>query len=108
MCCKGFIKRILPFFLTFTVGLFVASFFVTIAAPSFRFQSRGWNRHQQYHRQMELENQRLQEENYRLERKLADSNSQDYLPSDLKYNVPPPPPLPPMPPAAKTVPYRNR
>lgn len=107
MCCKGFIKRILPFFLTFAVGLFIASFFVTISAPSFRFENRRWNRHQQYHRQMELEKQRLQEENYRLKKQLAD-NSLEFSPTDLKYSVPPPPPAPPMPPAPNTVPYRNR
>ena len=67
MCCKGFVKRIVPFFLTFAVGLFVASFFVTVAAPSFQFKSRNWKRnHQQYDRQMELENQQLRDENLRL------------------------------------------
>ena len=65
MCCEGFMKRIVPFFLTFAVGLFVASFFVTIAAPKFEF-NRGWRKHQQYHRKMEFENQRLKEENSRL------------------------------------------
>lgn len=104
MCCKGFIKRILPFFLTFAVGLFVASFFVTIAAPSFRFEGRGWSRHQKYDRQMEIENQRLQEENYRLKRQLADRDSQEISPSNLKFT----PPSPPLPPAPKAVPYRNR
>ena len=38
MCYKGLIKRIVPFFLTFAAGLFIASFFVTIAAPSFNFR----------------------------------------------------------------------
>lgn len=66
MCGKVFIKRVLPFFLTFSVGLFIASFFVTIAAPRFQFNG-GWRRHhQQYHRKMESENQRLREENMRL------------------------------------------
>ncbi len=66
MCCQGFIKRILPFFLTFAVGLFVASFFVTIAAPSFQFK-RDWKRnHRQYDRQREIEIQQLREENLRL------------------------------------------
>ncbi len=69
MCCKGFVKRIVPFFLTFAVGLFIASFFVTVAAPSFQFKSRNWKRnHRQYDRQMELENQRLRDENLRLRR----------------------------------------
>ncbi len=110
MCCQGFIKRILPFFLTFAVGLFIASFFVTIAAPSFRFQNRGWGRHQKYHRQMEFEKQRLEEENYRLKRQLADRDAQDFSASDLKYAIPPPPPLPPAPPTMKIkpVPYQGK
>jgi len=67
MCCKEFFKRVIPFFLTFAAGLFIASFFVTIAAPSFQFKNRNWKRnHRQYDRQMELENQRLREENMRL------------------------------------------
>jgi len=67
MCCVGFVKRIVPFFLTFAVGLFIASFFVTVAAPSFQIPNRGWRRnHRQYDRQMELENQRLRDENLRL------------------------------------------
>jgi len=67
MCCKGFVKRIVPFFLTFAVGLFIASFFVTVVAPSLKIPNRGWRRnHRQYDRQMELENQRLRDENLRL------------------------------------------
>ena len=67
MCCKGFVKRIIPFFLTFAVGLFIASFFVSIAAPNFQFKRSNWKRnHRQYDRQMELEIQRLREENMRL------------------------------------------
>jgi len=31
MCCKGMLKRVLPFFLTLAVGLFIASFFVDLA-----------------------------------------------------------------------------
>ena len=106
MCCKGVLRRIVPFFLTFAVGLFIASFFVSIAAPTFRFDG-GWRRHQQYHRMMEFENQRLNEENSRLKRQLADrddSSDQDF---DLKYTVPPPPPMPPAPPVrVQTIPYR--
>ncbi len=65
MCNKGFFKRIVPFFLTLSVGLFIASFFVTVAAPSFQFNNRA-RRHREYHRTMEFENQRLREENARL------------------------------------------
>lgn len=60
-------KRVLPFFLTFAVGLFIASFFVTVAAPTFQFNKRNWrNNHRQYDRQREAEIQRLREENMRL------------------------------------------
>ncbi len=117
MCGKVFIKRVLPFFLTFAVGLFIASFFVSIAAPRFGF-NRGWRKHQQYHRMMESENQRLKEENARLKaesqakvknlqfsfemdkdgsvrrtKKMEATFDADSL-NDL---VPPPPPIPPAP-----------
>lgn len=106
MCGKVFIKRVLPFFLTFAVGLFIASFFVTIAAPSFKF-NRGFRRHQQYHRAMELEVQRMREENSRLKRQLADKNSQDLLDIDaVDFPVPPPPPMPPA--KVQTIPYNGR
>ncbi len=101
MCCKGFVKRIVPFFLTFAVGLFIASFFVTVAAPNFQISNRGWRRnHRQYDRQRELEIQRLQEENLRMKNQLSENDSQRFSASELKYNVPPPPP--------NAVPYRNR
>jgi hypothetical protein len=38
MQLKGLFKRVVPFFLTFALGLLVASFFVTVAAPSFNFK----------------------------------------------------------------------
>lgn len=31
-------KRLLPFFLTFTLGLFIASFFVTLSTPQIRYK----------------------------------------------------------------------
>lgn len=101
MCSKSFFKRIVPFFLTFAVGLFIASFFVTIAAPSFRF-SNGLRRHQEYHRAMEFENQRLREENARLKRELSDKVDMLELSSDnIGY------PLPPMPPPAPVKVFRR-
>jgi hypothetical protein len=107
MCGKVFIKRVLPFFLTFAVGLFIASFFVSITAPKFQF-NRGWRKHQQYHRTMEFENQRLREENSRLKKQLADNdlhnlNNRDF---DVDFAVPPPPPLPPA--KIRTIPYNGR
>jgi hypothetical protein len=87
MCCKGFFKRVAPFFLTFSLGLFIASFFVTIVAPSFQFK-RGFNRHREYHRKLEFENQRLREENSLLKRQVADKRNSDL---EMILDVPPPP-----------------
>ena len=98
------VKRVAPFFLTFAVGLFIASFFVTVAAPNFQFR-RGFNRHRQMDRQMQMENQQLREENNRLKNRLAEAEKRDWvLESDL--DVPPPPVPPTMP--MKTVPYKSR
>lgn len=111
MCKKVFVKRVLPFLLTFAVGLFIASFFVTIAAPSFRFENRGWQRHRQYDRMMEREKQRLNEENLRLKKQLAEnelqnSNDRNF---EMDFAVPPPPAVAPLPPAkARTIPYNGR
>jgi hypothetical protein len=85
MCSKNFIKRIVPFFLTFAVGLFIASFFVTIAAPTFRLPFRGgerFRRHKEYHRMIEFENQQLREDKIRLEKQLADKEDFSSLGSD--------------------------
>ena len=92
MCSKGFVKRFVPFFLTFALGLFVASFFVSIALPKFQFKKRSWGEHQRYHQKIEFENQQLREENLRLKRELADKNDADFTNLDLNLNVPPPPP----------------
>jgi hypothetical protein len=87
MCCKGFVKRVLPFFLTFAVGLFIASFFVTVAAPNFQFQNRSWKRnHRQYDRQREIEIQRLREENMRLKNQISYLENIDS--QELKYTLP--------------------
>jgi len=114
MCCQGFLKRVVPFFLTFAVGLFIASFFVTIAAPNFQFTNRGWRKnHRQYDRQRELDIQRLREENTRLKNQLSDKNSENVDFQELRISIPPPPPMPPAPPAPptvriETVPYQGK
>lgn len=114
---KGFLKRFAPFFITFALGLFVASFFVTVALPNVRFTRNRINRHQQYHRQMEFENHRLREENLRLksviEAGMQDNNISGTMDIDetgkIKFEgtindlVPPPPPIAPV----RTAPYRR-
>lgn len=98
----GFIKRILPFLATFVVGIFIASFFVSISGP--RFRARGWERHQQNQR-LRIENEELRNENLRLRNGLED---QQWTPSETKCHrhddwenrgvefpvEPPPPPMP--------------
>ena len=77
MCSsKGFIRRMLPFFATFAVGLFIASFFVNISAP--RFGRGRWMR-QEYQR-MQAENERLRSENLRLKNALE---SHDWTPLEI-------------------------
>lgn len=93
MCGMGFIKKVVPFFLTFTVGLFVASFFVSIAVPNFKIPNRGWKGHQQYHQRIESDNQRLREINLRLERALAEREEEIVLSGDSNFDVPPPAPI---------------
>lgn len=97
MCSKGFVKRIVPFFLTLAVGLFVASFFVSIALPNFQISKRGWRNHRQYHQRIEFENQSLREENLRLKKQLAERDKADFQNLDLNLNIPPVPPPPPAP-----------
>lgn len=94
MCCKGFVKRVVPFFVTFAVGLFIVGFFVSIAAPNFHFSMCGERRrHLERDRMMEFENQRLNEENLHLKKQLeaADAGSVRNLGYDLDSDVPPVP-----------------
>lgn len=105
MCCLGFIKRVAPFALTFALGLFIASFFVTL--PSFKFPKRE-NRWQKNH-QMRMEVERLKERNAYLERRNAELERSNYrvAPSFETLDVPPPP-MPPMPPKAPIAPNYTR
>ena len=101
----SFIKRIAPFFMTFAVGLFIASFFVTVAAPNFEFR-RGFSRHREMDRQMRMENDRLREENNRLKNRLAEMEKRDWV-LEPSFDVPPPPPVAPVMPM-RTVPSKAR
>ncbi len=102
MCCKEFLKRVAPFFLTFAVGLFIASFFVTIAAPSFSFKNRNWRgNHQRYHQKIESENQRLKDENFRLKKEIAEKQRREIIVSDFEYTDAPLK-------TPKAVPFRDR
>lgn len=64
------LKRFIPFAVALMLGLFITSFFVTIAAPKLRSGNYGKHRHS--HRDMKLENQRLRQENEMLRQRLAE------------------------------------
>lgn len=83
MCFMGFIKRFAPFVAAITLGLFVASFFVTVAAPNFRnYKRERFKKHREYDRQREAEIERLRQENIRLQEELR----QEKLKNDTVYD----------------------
>lgn len=86
MLNRAFFKRIIPFLLTFALGLFIASFFVSIT-PNLQFK-RGCCGRRNDMRQLKYENERLRLENQRLQEKL-DSTDKMIL---LEAPVPPPAP----------------
>ncbi len=98
MCGKGLLKRLAPFFAAFALGLFVASFSVSVGLPNVRF-TRGIRKHQEYHRQIEFEMQRLREENSRLKIEVIKNQTQPDAASSgelLNDLVPPPATLAPL------------
>lgn len=105
MCSKGLFKRILPFFATFAIGLFIASFFVDISAP--RFGRGRFARHE--FQRIQIENQQQREElrqkdgeirllheqldhALRIKPSTLDSRDFDEIPMDVRVPLPPPPP----------------
>ena len=90
----GFIRRILPFFAAFAVGVFIASFFVNIGFQRWRGGERE-RRHYEM-KVLRMENQELKNENLRLKNDL-DSQSWSHDPEiapDFDLDVPPPPSRP--------------
>ena len=100
MCSKGLLKRILPFFATFAVGLFIASFFVDVSKPRF-----GRGRHMRHEmQQLRMENQRQREEIRQLHEQLdggqlmpsaTNAPEMDEIPLDVRVPLPPPHPVAP-------------
>jgi hypothetical protein len=92
MCCKGILKRVLPFFLTLAVGLFIASFFVDLT-PRLNFPERRLGRCHNFETSYYQEHERAE----RLQQQL---DQLDQNPVPLKWgdtmSVPPPPPAPVM------------
>lgn len=103
----GFIKRFAPFAIAFSLGLFIASFFVDISAPRF---SRGHHKHKrgECKRQLEAKVAELERQNAELRSQIEIhgltapatytirlSNGDEI--NSISPDVPVPPPLPVMP-----------
>ncbi len=103
MCCKGIFKRVIPFLLALGVGLFIASFFVSIAVPNFSGYRRGPSKYREMKRvnwdveELKREKCRLKDEVERLksERREILANTVEEL-DGLDLNAVPPPPPPPV------------
>lgn len=95
MMFLGVLKRIVPFFLTFAAGLFIASFFINIASPSFNFPRKSHKfREMQRLRQ---DNDRLQRENAELRRQLEETGVKTgwaITSGPQTFDPPTPPPAP--------------
>jgi hypothetical protein len=94
----SWIKRFVPFLLAFVLGLFVASFFVSVGLPKFNnYERRGWKRHSEYNCRMryERDNLRFQLESQRRENeRMRDSIRVN---RDFDIDALPLPPVPPPP-----------
>ena len=83
MRCKGFLKRVVPFFLTFALGLLIASFFIAVGAPDFnKFKRNGGGSHRcrQYkeNSRLRMENESLRQDNDLLRRRLTETESKRF------------------------------
>ena len=88
---RGWIKRVLPFFATFAVGIFIASLF-GFGGPRFGRHGR-WERRMEFER-LRTENEELKTENLRLRNESCeemDRNINFDLTQDLPVAPPPPP-----------------
>jgi len=103
------LKRALPFFVTFALGLVIASFFIDVSAPSFR--GSRFKKCREAGR-LRTENEQLRNENLRLRNELESLHSdgigmrhpgEEDWKRDLELMVPPPVPV-----APKAIPHEPR
>ncbi len=90
----GLFKRIIPFVLTFTAGLFIASFFVSIVPNFSNWRESRRANHCREHNKMRLTIADLERENKELKRRVAESETflNAVPPVELKEHRPPAPP----------------
>lgn len=102
MGTKGFFMRMLPFVATFTLGIFIASFFVSVA-PRLGSNHRGPGHKFYKIKKLRVENERLRNENLRLRNELESLQNGLQIPVNPAFHeysvetyvdVPPPPPAP--------------
>ncbi len=94
------IKRVFPFLLTFAAGLFIASFFVSIAAPNFNGFRRGPSKFRKV-QQVRVEVEELRREKCRLQKEVEGLRQERRVIVESKesldevdvFTVPPPPPV---------------
>jgi hypothetical protein len=108
MSSTAFFKRILPFIATFAVGIFIASFFVTISGP--RFDRRGHGKRCDESRRLRMELDRMQTENDRLREQINLLTDRSFATGDDSLTIapglselPPPPPMPARPAAPRAI-----
>jgi hypothetical protein len=89
MCYIGLFKRIIPFVLTFAAGLFVASFFVSIAFPGANWRGNRRSKCQTMQQRLQAENDNLRERNRLLELQQERHNVRDWTPEAVLPLVPP-------------------
>jgi len=95
MGSRGFIIRMLPFVAAFSLGLFIASFFVNVGRPAFAGRSgRG-----QELKRLRMENEDLRNENLRLKNDLDNfrwslDDKHGLREMEMRIDVPAPPPPP--------------
>lgn len=84
------LKRAVPFIATFVLGLFVASFFVTLSAPRV-----GYKRHSSCtEKRLRMENENLRQENQIIEMRLKELQSQMPDGTVQRFEAPAAPPAP--------------
>ncbi len=77
---KEFVKRFAPFFLTFALGMFLASLFLPISTSRSTYK-RSWK-----HR----EHKRMKSENYRMRKQLEELRQENLELKELQNVLPPP------------------